>query len=98
MCLLIQSFIYSFFFIFYFFKSGIRIIAAVHGDTLPMCLLIQLFIYSFFIFLFFYFKPGIRIIAAVHGDTLPMLLHDPQRAALAGVLDRTDTIECVLLL
>ena len=27
---------------------------------------------------------GIRIIAAVHGDTLPMLLHDPQRAALAG--------------
>ena len=62
-----------------------------------MCLLIQLFIYSFF-FIYLFFKSGIRIIAAVHGDTLPMLLHDPQRAALAGVLDRTDTIECVLLL
>jgi len=27
---------------------------------------------------------GIRIIAAVHGGSLPMLLHDPERAALAG--------------
>ena len=27
---------------------------------------------------------GIRIIAAVHGGSLTMLLHDPERAALAG--------------
>lgn len=27
---------------------------------------------------------GIRIIATVHGGSLPMLLHDPERAALAG--------------
>jgi len=27
---------------------------------------------------------GIRVIATVHGGSLPMLLHDPERAALAG--------------